>query len=154
MSALNIPGIGERIGERYIRKVDVGFLGETGIDVALSSATGDVAIININEPNVFVHSLKKQQRVPFTAGATFKIIVGDCNDSDGYWTDTLYLTTTCDAVFVEAGTTAAYAMGHLYTTTDIIAVNQSEVVVTGGSARFLIEYTRGVDTDLSPATSS
>ena len=154
MAALDIPGIGERTGERYIRKVDFGFAGETGINVTLATATGDVAIININEPNVFVHKIDKQVRVPFTAGATFKIVIGDCADSDGYWSDTLFLTTTCDAVFANAASTLAYWNGHLYTTTDIIAVNQSEVVVTGGSCRLRIEYSRGMDTDLNPATSS
>ena len=153
MSALNIPGIGERTGERYIRTVDFGFTGETGIDVALA-ATGDVALININEPNVFVHSLDKQVRTVFNAASTFALAIGDCDDSDGYWSDTLFLSTTCDAVFANAGTTVAYAQGKLYTTTDIIGVNVSGAAVTAGNCRLRIEYSRGVDTDLNPATSS
>jgi hypothetical protein len=153
MAALDIPGIGERIGDRYTRIVDFGFTGETGIDVALA-ATGDVALININEPNVFVHKLDKQVRTVFNAAATFTINIGDCDDSDGYWSDTLFLSTTCDAVFANAASTLAYWNGKLYTATDIIAVNVATNAVTAGSCRLRIEYTRGMDTDLSPATSS
>lgn len=153
MSALNIPGIGERTGERYIRTVDFGFTGETGVDVALA-ATGDAALVNINEPNVFVHSLDKQVIAVFNAAATFTVNIGDCEDDDGYWSDTLFLSTTCDAVFANAGTTVAYAAGKLYTTTDIIAVNIATSALTAGHARLRIEYSRGVDTDLAPATSS
>ena len=153
MAALDIPGIGERTGERYIRTVDFGYTGETGIDVAVA-ATGDVALININEPNVFVHRLDKQVVAVLNAAATFQIIIGDCDDSDGYWTDTLFLSTTCDAVFANAGTTVAYAQGKLYTATDIIAVNNAGSALTAGHVRLRIEYSRGVDTDLAPATSS
>lgn len=152
MSALDIPGIGERIGDRYIRTVSFGFTGET-VDVEIA-ATGDAAVININEPNVFVHSLEKQVAAVLAAAATFQIIIGDCDDSDGYWTDTLFLSTTCDGVFANAGTTVAYAAGKLYTTTDIIAVNNAGSALTAGNCKLRIEYSRGVDTDLAPATSS
>jgi hypothetical protein len=152
MAALDIPGIGERTGERYIRVVDFGYTGEN-VDVEVA-ATGDVALININEPNVFVHSLDKQVVQVFNSGASHKVIIGDCDDSDGYWTDTLFLSTTCDAVFANAATTVAYAAGKLYTATDIIAVNFSTAAPTAGRARLRIEYSRGVDTDLAPATSS
>jgi hypothetical protein len=153
MSALNIPGIGERTGERYIRTVDFGFTGETGVDVEIA-ATGDVALININEPNVFVHSLDKQVVAVLNAAATFTINIGDGADSDGYWTDTLFLSTTCDAVFANAGTTVAYAAGKLYTTTDVINVNNAGSALTAGHVKLRIEYSRGVDTDLAPATAS
>jgi len=153
MAALDIPGIGERTGERYIRTMNFGFTGETGIDAALA-ATGDVALININEPNVFVHKIDKQIFVPFAAGATFAMCIGDCDDSDGYWSDTVFLSTTCDAVFANMSTTVAYAQGKLYTATDIIGVNVVTTAVTAGNCRLRIEYSRGVDTDLNPATSS
>ena len=150
MTALSIPGIGERTGERYQRVVDFGFTGEDA-DVIVTAAA-DYPLININEPNVMVHKLDKQVVIPFGATATFTLTIGD-TDVDGYWTDTLFLSTTCDAVFANVASTVAYAAGRLYTSTDVINLTNS-IVINAGRARLRIEYSRGVDTDLAPATSS
>jgi hypothetical protein len=148
MAALDIPGVGERVG-RYIRTLDVGFTGE-GADVTVTSA-GTYALFNINEPNVMVHKIDKQVIIPFTA--TGSLTIGDTDDVDGYWLDTLFLSSVCDAVFANQSTVHAYYGGKLYTSTNII-----EMVKTGdlaaGKARLRIEYSRGVDTDIKPATSS
>jgi hypothetical protein len=150
MSALEIPGIGERIGERYQRIIDFGFTGEASVDVVVTAA-GAYPVVNINEPNVFIHKIDKQVVADFNSTA----VCGDIGDTDvdGYWTDCLFLPAATQAVFANVTTTVAYAAGRLYTTTDVINVTLTNAV-TEGNARLLIEYSRGVDTDITPATSS
>ena len=148
MAALDIPGVGERVG-RYIRTVDFGFTGE-GADVTVTAA-GTYALANINEANVIVHAIDKQIIIPFTA--TSVMIMGDCADCDGYWTDALLLSSVCDVVFANQATTVGYFGGRLYTATDIIEL-ETTGAVAAGKARLRIEYSRGVDTDIKPATSS
>lgn len=148
MTALSIPVLGERVG-RYIRNVEFGFTGE-GADVTVT-AEGTYALVNINEANVMVHKIDKQVSMPFTATAV--MVIGDCDDTDGYWLDTLFLSSVCDAVFANQSTVHAYYGGRLYTTTGVIDLNTTGAV-GAGKARLRIEYSRGVDTDIAPATSS
>ena len=148
MAALDIPGVGERIG-RYIRTVDFSFTGDGG-DVIVTAA-GTYALANINEANVIVHKIDKQVIIPFTATAV--MVIGDCDDTDGYWLDTLFLSSVCDAVFANQSTVHAYFGGRLYTATDVIDLNTTGAVAAG-KARLRIEYSRGTDTDVKPATSS
>lgn len=149
MAALNIPGIGERIGPRYQRVVTFGASGESP-DVSFSTSTGDFALINVNEPNVFVHKIEAQNIVALDTTA---ITVGDTSDADGFWTDTL-LGHTTSAVFNSPATTVGYAAGKLYTSSQAINVNIATAAPTTGKIKFRVEYSRGVDTDLAPATSS
>lgn len=148
MAALDIPGVGERVG-RYIRTVDFGFTGE-GADVTVTAA-GTYALANINEPNVYVHKIDKQVSMAFNATAV--MVIGDCDDTDGYWMDTLFLSSVCDAVFANQSTVHAYYGGKLYTTTGVIDLNTTGAV-SAGKAKLRIEYSRGVDTDITPATAS
>ena len=148
MTALSIPGVGERVG-RYIRTVDFGFTG-TGADVIVTAA-GTYALANIDEANVLVHKIDKQVQDPFNATAV--MVIGDCDDTDGYWLDTLFLSSVCDAVFANQSTVHAYFGGRLYTTTGVIDLNTTGAV-TAGHAKLRIEYSRGVDTDITPATAS
>jgi hypothetical protein len=148
MAALDIPGIGERVG-RFIRTVDIGYTGE-GADVTIAAA-GTYAIANINEPNVMVHKIDKQVIIPFTA--TGSLTIGDTDDVDGYWLDTLFLSSVCDEVFANQSTVHAYFGGRLYTSTNVIDLVKTGALAAG-KARLRIEYSRGVDTDIRPATSS
>mgnify|MGYP001305436819 CR=1 FL=1 len=148
MAALDIPGVGERVG-RHIRTVEFGYTGET-VDVAVAAA-GTYALANIEEANVIVHKIDKQVVMPFNATAV--MVIGDCDDTDGYWLDTLFLSSVCDAVFANQSTVHAYYGGRLYTTTGVIDLHTTGAV-TAGRAKLRIEYSRGQDTDITPATSS
>ena len=148
MAALDIPGVGERVG-RYVRTVEFGFTGES-VDVEVAAA-GTYALANINEPNIMVHKIDKQVVMAFNATAV--MVIGDCDDTDGYWLDTLFLSSVCDAVFANQSTAHAYYGGRLYTTTGVIDLNTTGAV-SAGRAKLRIEYSRGMDTDIVPATSS
>ena len=123
-------------------------------DVSIgSTTTGAVALININEPNVFVHSIESQVVVAFDGATSLEFSIGDGDDSDGYWTDTLFVPTSSGAVFGNMASSVGYAAGKLYTGSDTI-----DLTITGGltagKAKLRIDYSLGVDTDLAPATSS
>jgi hypothetical protein len=148
MAALNIPGVGERIGPIYQRVMTYGATAESP-DVSFATATGDVILININEANVFVYSLEAQNVIAYDTTA---MIVGDGDDTDGWWTDTL-LDHTTDGVF-NWTTGVGYGTGKLYTSSDTIDINVSVAKATTGKTKFRITYQRGVDTDISQAASS
>ena len=148
MAALTIPGVGERIGRRYQRVVSIGVTGESA-DVDLATTTTTNILINVNEPNVMVHKLERQVVVAFD---TTVITVGDSDDADGFWTDTIFGHTTA-AVF-DVDTAGAYEAGRLYTSSQVINLTIGTAAPTTGKALFRVEYSRGVDTDITPATSS
>lgn len=147
MAALVIPGVGERVGRMYQRVVTFGVSGESPDVNVTSQAVWPV--ININEANVMVHKLERQVVVAFD---TTVITIGDTDDADGYWTDTLFGHTTA-GVFDECSG-AAYEAGRLYTSSQAINVTIGTADHTTGKAKLRITYSRGADTDLAPAASS
>lgn len=153
MAALDIPGIGEVPGRVYQRVVTFGDTGESPDVGIASTTTGAVALINLNEANIFIHNLEKQVVVAFDGATSLEFSLGDGDDPDGFWTDTLFVPTTSDAVFGNMASTVAYAQGHLYTSSDTI-----DLTITGGlsagKGKLRVTYSRGVDTDLNPATGS
>jgi hypothetical protein len=153
MSALNIPGIGKRIGQHWLAVMTFGATGESP-DVSIgSTSTGVVALFNVNESDVFVHSIEKQVVIAFDGATTLAFEIGDGDDSDGFWTDTLFDFASSGAVFANMASSVGYAAGKLYTGSDTI-----DLTITGGltagKAKLRIDYTLGADTDLAPATSS
>lgn len=153
MAALDIPGIGEALGRNWMRVMSFGATGESPDVSIASTTTGAVVLANLNEANIFVHDIEKQIIIPFDGATSLAFEIGDGDDSDGYWTDTLLVPTTSDAVYGNMASTVAYAQGKLYTSSDTI-----DLIVTGGltagKANLRFTYSRGVDTDLAPATGS
>jgi len=157
MGALNIPGVAEKLGVEYIRAVTFG--GSSNADVHLSStvlgtAGGAVALININEPNVFVKNIQLQVAAKLTT-STGTFTIGD-TDVDGYWTDTLIVGTSTAANFNDMSTTVAYGMGKLYTSSDVINVTKAGAAASAISANSLVKarviYVRGVEDSLNANT--
>lgn len=148
MAALVIPGKAEALG-RFTRTLTWGVAAESP-DVSVASA-GTYALINVNEPNVFVEKIESQVVIAHTATAV--ITIGDSSDVDGYWTDTLYQLGTSAAVFNAPATTVGYAAGKLYTSSQAINVTITGTMAAGKS-KLRVTYVRGADTDLGPATSS
>jgi len=150
MAALNIPSEGERVG-RYMRTVTFGTATASPDVTITTTGTQTVALANINEANVFVEKVEAQVIEALTSTVT--ITIGDGDDADGYWTDTLFLPASTAATFNVADTTVGYAAGKLYTSSDTI-----DIVATGansaGLAKVRITYFRGADTDLAPDTST
>ncbi len=143
MSALIIPGFGEKPGGVYRKVVSFGV--STTNDVVV--AAGDNAIINITAPGVFIEGLEKQCITGFTASCA--LLMGDSADSDGWGTDTAMNLAASAAVFSNLAASMAYAGGKLYTDTDAILFN-----ITGapaaGQAKVRVTYQVGVsDTNLN-----
>ena len=150
--AITIPGEGEKVG-RYIRAFTIGLAAESpDVDLSTSTGTLTVNLVNITEPNVFVHRIDKQVVMQFDT-ATLTFTIGDSTDPDGYWTDTLFNLSASGSVFDNMATSVGYGAGKLYTSTQAIQLVQS-TKISAGKAKLLIEYERGADTDLNPATSS
>ncbi len=153
MAVLEIPGIGEALGRNYMRAMTFGATGESPDVSIASTTTGAVVLANLNEANIFVHNIEKQIVIPFDGATTLALEIGDGDDPDGYWSDTLMNPTTSDAVYGNMASTVTYALGKLYTSSDTI-----DLTVTGGltagKAKLRFTYSRGVDTDLAPATGS
>jgi hypothetical protein len=153
MAALNIPGIGEALGRNYMRVMTFGATGESPDVSIASTTTGAVVLANVNEADVFVHDIEKQVVIAFDGATSLEFTVGDGDDVDGYWTDTLFVPTTSDAVFGNMATTVGYAQGKMYTSSDTIDLGITGGL-TAGKAKLRFTYSRGVDTDLAPATGS
>ena len=154
MSALEIPGIGEPLGQTIKRVVSFGATGESA-DVTIGSGTGTTALINIQEPNVFVKSVEKQVVVAVcTATGGIAMTIGDSDDVDGYWTDTLLLETTTETAWANQATTVGYAQGRLVTSSLSINLVKGTALASAGKVRLRITYIRNADTNLNPSTSS
>lgn len=154
--AIDIPGVGERLGQVYVRAFTFG--NSTGAEVALDTgllATGTsvYGLININEPGVYVKDFQLQIVSKFTT-STGTFIIGDTDDEDGYWTDTLFAGTATGAVFGNMATTVGYAAGHVYTAPGVINLTKKLAAASAASASSLakakIIYIRGCETDLNP----
>jgi hypothetical protein len=153
MAALDIPGVGENLG-KHIRIMTFGAVGESP-DVAIGSGTGTTALVNINEPNVFVESIESQVVLAIaTAGSLVAMTIGDGDDVDGYWTDTLQNVAATSAVFANQASSLGYFGGKLYTVTDTIDLKKVVAKASVGKVRLRVRYWRGVDTNLNPATST
>lgn len=149
MAVLKIPGIGEETGITYMRQMTWGHSDESP-DVTCATG-GTEPIISITEANVFVEKLEAQVVVANTG--TTVLIIGDGDNTDGWWTNALYGVGSSAAVYNSPDSSVGYAAGKLYTSSDTI-----DIVFTGllaaGKNRMRITYHRGADTDLIPDTSS
>jgi hypothetical protein len=153
MAALDIPGVGEPVGQVIRRVMTFGGAAESPT-VSIGSGTGVTALFNINEPNVFVQSIEPQVIIITSTSATANLLIGDEVDSDGYWTDTLLVVGSTSAVFNNMATTVGYAAGKLYTVTDTIDLVKNTAVASVGKVKLRITYWRNADTNLNVATSS
>jgi len=153
MAALEIPGVGEPLGQTQVRIMTFGASGESPT-VNIGSGTGTTALFNINEPNVFVEKIESQVVLKISSAGTGAMTIGDSDDVDGYWTDTLLLITTTAAVFNNMATTVAYAQGRLYTATQTIDLIKASAIASVGKVRLRISYFRNADTNIKPATST
>lgn len=151
--ALDIPGVGEPVGQVMKRVMTFGGSAESPT-VSIGSGTGVTALFNINEPNVYVQSIEPQVIIITSTNASANILIGDEVDSDGYWTDTLLNVGATSAVFANMATTVGYAAGKLYTTTDTIDLVKNTAVASVGKIKLRITYWRNADTNLNVATSS
>jgi len=159
MGALNIPGVGERVGREYARVVSFGSISSADVQLSsteLSTAGGTVALININEPNVFIKSLEFQVAGKLTSSSgTFTI--GDSDDVDGFVTDTLLVGTSTGAVWSNMSSGVGYAAGKVYTSSGVINVTKAGAAVPAASqltglCNVRVRYVRNADTDLNPST--
>ena len=150
MGALNIPGVGEKLGVEYTRVVSFG--GSSNADVHLSStvlgtAGGTLALININEPDVFIKGIDLQVAAKLTT-STGTFTIGD-TDVDGFWTDTLIIGTTTSAAWQAMSTAVAYGGGKVYSSSDVINVTKAgaaaSVISANGLVNPQVKYQRGVD---------
>jgi hypothetical protein len=156
--AINIPGAGERLGREYIRAFTFGNSSDAEIALdtgLLATGTSTYGLVNINEPGVFVKSLELQVVAKFTT-STGTFIIGDSDDPDGYWTDTLFNGAATGAVFGNMATSVGYAAGKVYTSTHVINLTKGDAAASAISASSLgkakIRYIRGCDTDLNANT--
>lgn len=149
MAALTIPGIGERTGLTYIRTMTWGHSSESP-DVGCTTG-GTVPIIRITEANVFVEKLEAQV-VEANTGTTV-LVIGDGDNTEGWWTDTLYLLDSSAPVYNVPTTAIGYAAGKLYTSSDTIDIVFTGVLAAGKN-KMRVSYHRSADTDLVPADSS
>jgi hypothetical protein len=147
--AFNIPQIGDELGE-HVAAFTVGLSSDTSVDVNFSTSTGVNAIVN--DVNVLVKDISAQIITAFDGATSLAFEIGDGDDSDGYWTDTLLVFSSSGAVFSNPASTLAYSAGKLYTSTDTIDVTITGGVLTAGKAKFLITYELGADTNLAPGT--
>jgi hypothetical protein len=155
MTALNIPGVGEPVGQRLQRIMTFGASGESP-DVSIGSGTGTTALININEPNVFVVGIEPQLVMKICTAGTgvVAMTIGDGTSVAGYWTDTALNVAATSAVFANMATSAVFSQGKLYTTSDTIDLVKGAAFASAGKMRLRITYVRNADTNLNPATSS
>lgn len=155
MSALEIPGIGEPLGQRIMREVSFGASGESP-DVTIGSGTGTTALVNIQEPNVFIDNVESQVVVKVCTAGTGAVAmtIGDSDDVDGYWTDTLLNVAATAAVWSNMSTTVGYGAGRLVTSTLSINLTKGAALASAGKVKLRITYYRNADTDLNAATSS
>ena len=144
--AIELPGKGEEAGKIYVRAFTAGVSSDSP-EVILTS--GDVALVNFNEANIFVQKLEAQVINAFTSTCVF--IIGDSADSDGWWTDTEFNCSATAANFNVAASTVGFASGKLYSSTSAILTNIAGAPAAG-KAKFRITYMRDADTDLSPST--
>jgi len=146
MTAFNLPQIGDAIGRH---SAVFTFGPSSDAEVAISSATGAQAIININEPGVMIHDMKIQIVTAFDGDTSLELTIGD-TDVDGFMTDTLFGWGSSGAVYANLASTLAYALGRVYTTSDVINLS-----ITGGAtaglAKVFIDYETGVDSDAGPS---
>lgn len=158
MSALEIPGVGEKLGVPYVKAFTFG--GSSDADVHLSStqlgtAGGVVPLININESGIYIEALDVQVAAKLTT-STGTFTIGDSDDADGFWTDTLLVGTTTSASFNKMASTVGYGAGKVYTSSHIINVTKAGAAASTISAASLVKckvkYIRGCDTDLNPNT--
>ena len=159
MSAINIPGVGEKLGVEYIRAGTFG--GSTSADVqfdtlVLSTSAGVYPIVNINEAGVWVKDIDVQVVSKLTT-STGTFVIGDSDDADGYWTDTLIVGTSTGAVFNKSASSVGYAGGKVYNSTHVINVTKggaaASASVSTSLVKYRIRYIRGMsDTDLNANT--
>jgi len=154
---INIPGIGEELGVEYTRMTSFGLSSnaEIALDTCIqSTALAQYALVNINEPNVFIKNVEIQVAAELTS-STGLFTIGDTDDVDGYWTDTLIVGTATSAVWANMATTVAYAQGKLYTSSSVIELGNTGAAVSAvGSACLVnlrVTYKRGCDTNLNPS---
>jgi hypothetical protein len=156
MAALDIPGVGEPFGVTIIREFTVGASGESP-DVTLSSAAAQVAIVNINEPNVFVEDIMASCQITIATNNTgvIGLAIGDGTDTDGWWTAATLPTSSAAApVYANMATSMGFYGGKLYATTDTIDIGKTIAVASVGKLELRITYQRSADTNLNPATAS
>jgi len=156
--AINIPGVGERLGREYVRAFTFG--NSSDAEIALDTgllATGATtyALVNINEPNVFIKGIDVQIVAKFTT-STGTFVIGDGTDTDGFWTDTLFNGAATGAVFGNMATSVGYGAGKLYTSTDTIDLVKdnaaASTISTASLAKARVHYIRGCDTNLQANT--
>lgn len=155
--AINIPGVGERVGLEYTRAFTFGNSSDAEIALdtgLLATGTSTYALININEPGVFIKNIALQVVSKLTT-STGTFVIGD-TDIDGYWTDTLLVGTTTSASFNNMSTAVAYGAGKVYNATDTINLTKGDAAASAASATSLVKarvtYIRGADSDLNPGT--
>lgn len=158
MSALEIPGVGERVGREYVRAATFG--GSSNADIVFDTgvlATGASVypIININEAGVYIKDIDVQVVSKLTT-STGTFTIGDSDDADGYWTDTLLVGTSTGAVYNKSASTVGYAGGKLYTSSHVINVTKggaaASASVSSSLVKFKVRYIRGCDTNLNANT--
>lgn len=147
--AVNIPQIGDVLGS-HVMAFTFGVSSDSP-DVDISTVAGAQALVNINDVNIRVEKVETQVVTAFDGATSLAFTIGDGDDADGYWTDTLMDFASTAAVFNSPATTVGYAAGKTYTSTDTI-----DLTVTGGmtagKAKVRISYRIGVDTDLDADT--
>jgi len=158
MSALEIPGVGERVGREYIRALTFGGSSDADVQITaaqLGTAGGTIPLININEAGVYVKDIDVQIVSKLTT-STGTFTIGDSDDADGYWTDTLLVGTSSGAVYNKSASTVGYAGGKLYTSRHVINVTKGGAAASAVSATSLaklkVRYIRGCDTNLNANT--
>lgn len=156
--AINIPGVGERLGREYVRAFTFGNSSdaEVALDTGLlATGTSTYALVNLNEPGVYVKDIQLQIAAKFTT-STGTFTIGDSDDVDGYWTDTLFNGAATGAVFGNMATTVGYAAGKVYNSSGVINLTKALAAASATSATSLakakIRYIRGCDTDLNANT--
>lgn len=158
MSAIQIPGVGEKIGVEYIRAGTFG--GSSDADVqfdtlVLSTSAGVYPIVNINEPGVWVEGIEVQVVSKLTT-STGTFVIGDSDDADGYWTDTLLIGTSTGAAFNKSASTVGYAGGKVYNSSHVINVTKggaaASASVSSSLVKYRVRYMRGCDINLNANT--
>jgi hypothetical protein len=153
MARLSIPGIGE--GLRRMQRRTFTFGASSGSpDVTITTGTGTTALIDINEANVFVKSIEYQVLEAISVSGAGGLTLGDGDDVDGYWTDTLFNGYATDAGFENMATSVAYSGGKLYTASDSIDLTKTVARAAGGKVKVRVNYFRNADTNLNPAAST
>ena len=155
MGAIEIPGVGEKLGVEYVRVGSFG--GSSDADVAfdtlvLSTGAGVYPIVNIREPGVWIEGIELQVVSRLTT-STGTFIIGDAADPDGYWTDTLLVGTSSGAAFNRSASSVGYAGGKVYTSSNVINVTKggaaASASVSSSLVKYRVRYVRGRNTDLN-----